>query len=80
MTTFTFEIPYGKMEIHAEKFFPCTKTTLKKLLKISGYDPELIENVKQYLLRAIENTLNPDVRHKYRELLVTLDKTIGGRR
>jgi hypothetical protein len=80
MTTFTFEIPYGKMTIYAEKFFPCTKTNLKKLIKIGGYDPELIENVKSYLLRAIEDTPSPDLRHKYRELLVTLDNTIGGRK
>ena len=68
------------MEIHAEKFFPCNKTTLKKLIKISGYDQNLIDNVTSYLLRGIEDTLDPKRRKEYRELLVTLYNTIGGRK
>lgn len=77
---FTFNIPNGKMEINPKTFFPCTKTELKKLIKTSGYDPELIENLDRYLRQCIEdNRFDNKLKKKYEDLLQTLRSIGGGR-
>lgn len=77
---FTFEIPNGRMEINPNTFFPCTKTELKKLIKTSGHDPELIENVERYLQQKIEDhRFDQKLKKKYEDLLQTLRSIGGGR-
>lgn len=77
---FTFNIPNGKMEINPKTFFPCTKTELKKLIKTSGYDPELVENLDRYLRQCIEdNRFDNKLKKKYEDLLQTLRSVGGGR-
>lgn len=78
---FTFEIPNGRMEINPKTFFPCTKTELKKLIKVSGHDPELIDNVTAYLQQCVsDHYTDRKLCKKYHDLLITLYQTIGGRR
>ena len=77
---FTFNIQNGKMEINPRNFFPCTKTELKKLIKTSGYDPELVENLDRYLRQCIEdNRFDNKLKKKYEDLLQTLRSVGGGR-
>lgn len=77
---FTFNIPNGKMEINPKTFFPCTKTELKKLIKTSGNDPELVENLDRYLRQCIEdNRFDNKLKKKYEDLLQTLRSVGGGR-
>lgn len=57
MTDLEIRYYQGSMIIHMENFFPTTKTTLKKLLKVVEMDwnnrDEIIESMKKYITEQI---------------------------